>query len=276
MSENDSKKILAEQLLNNEKINNLLEMATEYIQCGPDCQANKKEQDLQQKYLDSQTNLKMAPVRLERNRKNYYVYTKGQDYYDDMVKTEMMETIKSIGEKLKTNFDEQIKGAETMSSLLDTTIANSKVATSSLDAYEKMKLKLHSEINDNSDKIALNDRNVYYDDESIDKLKLYNKLLTFIYYFCVIAFMIFHFPKNKIDFAKYGFLTVFLFLYPMFAYSVGNYFYDNGLLVIFYIISIAIVLIALFFILYLLSSTFKYSLITLYSIILKMYAYIQK
>jgi hypothetical protein len=271
-----SKKLLAEQLINNEKINKLLELASDYINCDEECQKNKKTQKLYNKYIDSQTNLKMAPARLERNRKNYYIYTHGQEYYDDMMRNEANEKIKIITDELKTNFDEQLNLAKSMGELLNTTYSSSQIALSSLSDYEKLKLKLLNNIENNTNDVLVNDRTVYYDNESINKLKLYNKLFNFLYYFGIIIFMILKIPKNKSDLISYGIIIGILFLYPILAFSGSNFFYNNGLIIIFYIMSIIFVFSLLFFILFLLSKTFKYTLISLYTVILKIYNYLGK
>jgi hypothetical protein len=271
-----SKKLLAEQLINNEKINKLLELASDYINCDEECQKNKKTQKLYNKYIDSQTNLKMAPARLERNRKNYYIYTHGQEYYDDMMRNEANEKIKIITDELKTNFDEQLNLAKSMGELLNTTYSSSQIALSSLSYYEKLKLKLLNNIENNTNDVLVNDRTVYYDNESINKLKLYNKLFNFLYYFGIIIFMILKIPKNKSDLISYGIIIGILFLYPTLAFSGSNFFYNNGLIIIFYIMSIIFVFSLLFFILFLLSKTFKYTLISLYTVILKIYNYLGK
>jgi hypothetical protein len=275
MSDN-SKKLLAEQLINNEKINKLLELASDYINCDKNCQKNKTTKKLYNKYIDSQTNLKMAPERLERNRKNYFIHTHGQEYYDDMMKNEANEKIKIISDELKKNFYEQLSLAKSMGELLNTTYSSSQIALSSLSDYEKLKLKLLNDIENNTNDVLVNDRTVYYDNESIDRLKLYNKLFNFLYYFGIIIFMILKIPKNKSDLISYGIIVGILFLYPVLAFSGSDFFYNNGLIIIFYIMSIMFVFSLIFFILFLLSKTFKYTLISLYTVILKIYNYLGK
>ena len=75
-------KLMTNQFITNQKINDLLELASEYITCGPECQENKKSQQLYDKYLNSQKVLHSAPEKLEKNRKKYYVYTYGAAYYE--------------------------------------------------------------------------------------------------------------------------------------------------------------------------------------------------
>lgn len=272
----ESKKLLAEQLMNNAQINKLLELASDYIQCDEECQKNKKKQDLYEKYIDSQTNLKMAPARLERNRKNYYIYTQGQEYYNDIIKGESKETIDRITNELKDYFDEQINVAKRMADLLNVTYSSSEIALSSLSEYEKFKLKLLDDIEKNKTEMSVNDRTVYYEEQNIEKLKLYNKLLNFIYYFAIIVFMIIKIPKSSTEFIPYGIIVGILFLYPILSFSGSNFFYNNGLVVIFYIMSVVLVFSAIFFILFLLSNTFKYSLVSLYTVVLKIYSYLGK
>ena len=78
--------LIANQFASNRKINDLIQLASEYIECGPECQKDKKSEELYNKYIKSQTVLKSAPDNLEKNKKNYYVYTYGPAYYDDIKK----------------------------------------------------------------------------------------------------------------------------------------------------------------------------------------------
>ena len=52
----------------------MIEKSSEAIICGPDCQKIKVSEELKQKYLDAETNLQTAPIKLDESKKNYYVY----------------------------------------------------------------------------------------------------------------------------------------------------------------------------------------------------------
>jgi len=81
----NQKKLLKKQQISQEKINQLLDFSSENLLCGPDCQKNKTTTELKQKYLDAQTNLQIAPINLENTKKNYYVYSEGLPFYNNML-----------------------------------------------------------------------------------------------------------------------------------------------------------------------------------------------
>ena len=96
--------LLVRQQDTTNKINALLEQSAEAISCGPTCQKLKVSSELKQKYLDAQTNMITAPIKLEETKKNYYVYTEGRPYYDDIKEAELKEKAEKIGILLSENF----------------------------------------------------------------------------------------------------------------------------------------------------------------------------
>ena len=94
-SKND---LLDKQQITQEKINELLNLSTEALMCGPDCQKQKISDELKQKYLDAENNMETAPIKLEETKKNYYIYTEGRPYYDNMREEELKQkSIKITG-----------------------------------------------------------------------------------------------------------------------------------------------------------------------------------
>ena len=100
---NDKNSLLQNQQLNQDKINDLLNKSAEALLCGPDCQKMKITDELKQKYLDAETNIQTAPIKLEQTKKNYYVYKEGRPFYDNMLEEELKKkgrkNIRIIGRK---------------------------------------------------------------------------------------------------------------------------------------------------------------------------------
>ena len=75
MKQNGNKEtLLQRQQISQDKINELLEKSSEAIMCGPSCQKLKVSEELKQKYLDAETNMQTAPIKLEQSKKNYYIW----------------------------------------------------------------------------------------------------------------------------------------------------------------------------------------------------------
>ena len=61
--------LMVSQLMKNQKINDLIEMASQYVDCNEECQKNKTSQELYQKYADTQNAVKNASTNLEKYKK---------------------------------------------------------------------------------------------------------------------------------------------------------------------------------------------------------------
>ena len=65
----EANNLLKQQQSSNETLNTLLEQSLSALSCGPDCQKTKTTNELNQKYLDSQTNMETAPIQLDTSKK---------------------------------------------------------------------------------------------------------------------------------------------------------------------------------------------------------------
>lgn len=261
-------KLMTNQFITNQKINDLLELASEYITCGPECQENKKSQQLYDKFLNSQKVLQSAPEKLEKNKQNYYVYTYGQEYYTDMKKKELTENAKEIISKISDEFNIQVETALIMNKLLKTTNTSDF-----LDQYPIIQSKMNNELEKKTNDTMVNNRKTYYSNESIERLELWNKFLLFVYYFLILFFLILCFPKSLNEFMRYGFVIGFAFLYPLIVNYLFSSIYNNRFEIIISIIYFIVLLIIILFILYKIATTFKYVLINLTEIMTKIYKF---
>ena len=227
---NSPEKILSNQLISNQKINSLLDLASDYVECGPECQKNTKSEELYEKYLKSQNISKMIPDEIEENKKKYYVYTYGNSYYENIKKEELLENVSEIMNDIKNEFNSQLENITVMYNLLQTTDPDLNCS----NHYPLVQHKLNNEFNKKNNRMMVNDRETYYTSESIDKLKMWEKFLIFIYYFVVLIFLILCFPKTLKDFFKYG-LTIGGSFFYIFIINYTNLFiYDMNKHLVFY------------------------------------------
>lgn len=263
---------MTNQVITNQKINNLLELASEYIECGPECQKNKKSQDLYDTYIKSQTILKMAPDKVEKNKKNYYVYTYGESYYEDIKKKEIVKNSTEIMDKILNEFNLQVENALIMNKILETTDPKDNCS----DQYPIIQKELNDELYKKNNNMLINNRETYYSNESIERLEYWNKFCVFIYYFIILIFLILCFPNTKYDIIKYGIVIGFAFLYILIVNYSSLYFYSNKFKIIISIIYFIILLIIILFILYKITTTFKYILINLIDTLREIYKFSEK
>jgi hypothetical protein len=229
----DKKNLLQNQQISQEKINELLEQSSQAIICGPSCQKLKVSEELKQKYLDAETNTQTAPIKLEQSKKNYYVYTEGRPYYDNMKEDELKIKVDKISEMLEENFNSEVSSANTMNIYLNTALINSENTKELLKEYlEKnqiLKLKLRERHGD----ILTNDRKTYYETEALDTLNSWYRLFWYIYYIVVLILILaFIFSPNEFTLIKKIIIIVLFIFYPYYITYINNWIYSIYLWII--------------------------------------------
>jgi len=197
----NQKNLLKKQQISQDKINQLLELSSQELICGPDCQQQKISTELKQKYLDAQTNLQTAPINLENTKKNYYVYTEGGPFYDNMLETELQQKADTISTLLSENFNSEVSDANVMNVYLNTALINSKYTTELLENYLEKNKQLKLQLKERYGDILTNDRKTYYETDALNTLTFWYKLFWYIYYVLVIILILaFIFSPN--DFSR--------------------------------------------------------------------------
>ena len=197
----NQQQLLKKQQISQEKINQLLDFSSENLLCGPDCQKTKISTELKQKYLDAQTNLQTAPINLENTKKNYYVYTEGGPFYDNMLETELQQKADTISTLLSENFNSEVSDANVMNVYLNTALINSKYTTELLENYLEKNKQLKLQLKERYGDILTNDRKTYYETDALNTLTFWYKLFWYIYYVLVLILILaFIFSTN--DFSR--------------------------------------------------------------------------
>lgn len=219
----EQKKMIRKQQLNKEEINELLEQATQSIMCGPSCQKMKVTNELHQNYLDAETNLQTAPIQVEETKKKYYVYSEGETYYNDMMETELKEKANKIASKIKTNFNEEINGANTMNSFLNTEIVNSEYTKELLEEFIIKNKRLKEQLKDSRGDILTNDRKTYYETEAFNKLKSWYTFFWYIYYVLTFVLILSLFlSPNDLSKQKKIIISILVFFFPYYIHYIVN------------------------------------------------------
>ena len=186
----NQQKLLKKQRISQEKINQLLELSAQELICGPDCQKNKISTELKQKYLDAQTNLQTAPINLENTKKNFYVYTEGVPFYDNMLEEELKKKSNKISTLISENFNNELSYANTMNIYLNTALINSKYTTELLENYLEKNKNLKLQLKERYGDILTNDRKTFYETDALNSLILWYKLFWYIYYVLVVILIL--------------------------------------------------------------------------------------
>jgi len=210
-----NKTLLQNHQITQDKINNLLEQSTEALRCGPDCQKLKITEELKQKYLDAETNMLTAPIKLEQSKKNYYLYTEGNTYYDNIREEELKNKSEKISQLLEENFNNEVSNANIMNNYLNSALINSENSKELLKKYleknQELKLKLKERYGD----ILTNNRKTYYETDAIQRLESWYVFFWRIYYIIVLIIILaFIFYPRGLSIIMRIFLVFILIFYP--------------------------------------------------------------
>ena len=197
----NQEKLLKRQRNSQETINQLLELSSQELICGPDCQQQKISTELKQKYLDAQTNLQTAPINLENTKKNYYVYAEGIPFYNNMLEEELQQKANKISTLVSENFNSEVSDANVMNLYLNTALINSKYTTELLENYLEKNKNLKLQLKERYGDILTNDRKTYYETDALNTLTFWYKLFWYIYYVLVII-LVLVFIFSSIDLPK--------------------------------------------------------------------------
>jgi hypothetical protein len=218
--------LLQKQQISQDKINSLLEQSSQALMCGPTCQKSKITDELKQKYLDAETNMQTAPIKLEQSKKNYYIYTEGRPYYDNMKEIELTNESEKIAEKIKENFNREVTDVNVMNNYLNTALINSENTILLLKEYLEKNKILKLNIKEKYGDILTNDRKTYYEKDALVRLELWYKFWWYIYYvLVVVVIFIFVFSLGKLSFTKKIILTLFLVFYPYYINYIIKWIY---------------------------------------------------
>ena len=207
----NQKNLLKKQQISQEKINQLLELSSQELICGPDCQKKKVSTELKQKYLDAQTNLQTAPINLENTKKNFYVYTEGISFYDNMLEKELKQKADTISTLVTENFNSEVSDANVMNLYLNTALINSKYTTELLENYLEKNHELKLQLKERYGDILTNDRKTYYETDALNTLTFWYKLFWYIYYVLVII-LILAFIFSATYFSKFTKIIISIFV----------------------------------------------------------------
>ena len=207
----NQKKLLKKQQISQDKINQLLELSSQELICGPDCQQKKISTELKQKYLDAQTNLQTAPINLENTKKNFYVYSEGLPFYDNMREEELQQKADTISTLVSENFNSEVSDANVMNLYLNTALINSKYTAELLEDYLEKNTKLKLQLKDRYGDILTNDRKTYYETDALNTLTFWYKLFWYIYYVLVIM-LILAFIFSSTDFSRMTKIIISVFI----------------------------------------------------------------
>ena len=215
---------LQQQQQTSDKINDLLNQSSDSLLCGPNCQQTRAQEELQQKYLDAQTNVQTAPIYLKEAKKEYYLQVKGQSAYNQMIEQDLTTEANKIAFQLIREFKKQVDESKLLNIYYNSDIINSKNTKELYNAYRDENKELEIQIRDSYSDVLTNDRKTYYEIQEYDSLKWwYTLFLTCYYILALVFFGTIILSNNQMNLWIKLFSVVLLIIYPYIIGPIGGY-----------------------------------------------------
>lgn len=198
------------------KFNSFLDKATQIISCDSDCQKQKMEQELKDKYVKAKENLTLAEPEFETSKKNYYTYVSGQSGYNQMLEDELTQKVDTIVNRFKQQYQEEIHKLKTHLNTYNGLHMNVKNIEDLHIKYKIENKQLYSQLKESTSDILTNERKTFYEEQQNDSLNSYYYYILWILYIIVAlvfaGFSLFY-PSHFSSKSKIA-LFVFLIIYP--------------------------------------------------------------
>ena len=193
---NQIKQVKNNSKMNNnlDKFNSMIDKATAAIACDSECQREQKSEQLEQAYLNAESNLATAPNNLYVSRQNYVVFEKGQPAYDEMIDSELLKQAQSLSSYYQTNFNDESQNINFNINTYSGLLLNLKNIFDLFLKYKEENIKLFKQLKDETNDVLTNDRKTYYQDQGIDNLKFYyHYFFLLIYIIAILAYIVYNF-----------------------------------------------------------------------------------
>lgn len=170
-------------------LNSAISSVNNSVACGADCQAQKRDETLRRAYLSAKDNVKNAPTKLQIAEKEYYVKTKGEDFYNNLLEKRYTNEAQELKEKQTLKHKKQMKEIKTLNKDLDANMIYYKRINMLRNNLIKQNRKLKREINDEIASIETNDRKTYYETQQLTSQNSWTNLFLVFYWMLLIAFI---------------------------------------------------------------------------------------
>ena len=196
--------------------NKLLQEASNSIMCGPECQQNKQKNKLYQNYLDAKTSMINAPQMVDESAKKYYMYSEGPIGYNNYINQNLEQKLSIINKEITEKFTDKLNKANSSLELYKGISVNYAYVLELYEYYLKDNKKLETKYKSKTADTLTNDRKTYYENQGIESLDFYFKLVLFIYF--VVSFFLFWLLYLNAGLSRFKKFIIVLcvFLYPIF------------------------------------------------------------
>ena len=180
------------------KFNALIEEARDELLCNPACQQAREEKNLLTIYNEAQSNLSSAPSEFYTAQKNYLTFTEGSAAYNEFMIAQFTKEAEERVNKYRDSIYDDTKEIKTYTSAYDTLALNLKNVSELFFTYAEENRYLHHKLKNKLGDVLTNERNTYYENESIGRLHfIYYFIFAFVYSVFIIRFVILSFNSQS-------------------------------------------------------------------------------
>ena len=174
----------------NEILTQFLDNTAEMLSCGPKCQNTKQSNALLKKYQDAQTALFRSPDDLESTAKNYYTFSKGEEYAQNFEEEKLRKVADQIANEYLAVFDDIANTSQTMATFYKSNETNLKNTKMLENEYDEQHKTAERNYYDTKNEATTSDRKSYYEDQEIQNLGWWNNLYYYLYLIILVTFFI--------------------------------------------------------------------------------------
>jgi hypothetical protein len=215
-NQEDLDKALIDAGLPQNKLNGLVAMISDKLICDSACQAQRNGDSLKKKWDLAQNNLTTAPEQVMETEKNYFIYTKGEKGYSDM----MYERNVKIAQQFKmgsiTEHENNFKELKILLNDHNSDNDYNNRINELLKIKNEEEKELKSKIDKYLSKVQTSGRKVVYEKSDIGLVNANRSFLLFIYYTLFVYYLAVsdYFATSKYKDIKVWLIILAYFIFP--------------------------------------------------------------
>jgi len=202
------------------QINSMIEKSSSALLCDTNCHKKKKINHLKRKIVEAKNNYETAPEKLFESEKNYYLFTKGENEYNEYLEEQLNNKSKKKINEYKIIFNNLKENNIILLKELQIIRKNSLNTYDLYDNYLSDNKHIINQLKNYKGDIFTNFRKSFYDLNENEIIKSrYLWFFGFYYLFVVIyIILLLIFGRTKYKIIEIFFLSLFVFFYPFIMY----------------------------------------------------------
>lgn len=173
-----------------EKIDSLVKAANESLNCGADCMKERREKELQKKYLAAKEKVEDAPSDFKQAEESYFTFVNGKVWYNNFLNQKNTEVARIDAHKLNQEFLKKHDDLKKDIQYYESQNAYMKNMNTLLTNLRDQNSDLKKETDKNKKTVQTSSRLSFYYDDDIETINDWISVFNFIYWVIFSAIII--------------------------------------------------------------------------------------